>query len=846
MINLDSAFSSSPLEENTGYPNPLHSFYTRDTRNLFQMDNMGREQETVEKNMRNNLNLNLTPTDDSNTITKDVFNLMRADGEISRGELTLVVFLFQHGSVCQLDKGITPTLLDNRLKFSQGQVLHNGDGAFKGTAVADAVGKAVVLENLWVANFASPSAMLWMKNKKMGEELQNIIDGEYGSKCKILEEFLEKGFKDSSNQGTSGPPISQLYKLIDKGTQNHNTGCFDFRVGNTKIVTGDIENEQMGLTKVLCGSQSLGTGERAAHFLFEQEGYSAIPSDKDAPWFSDIVKQVLKEVGDTNEFDDDDIGAGFDKKYHKNTLGITNILFINATCQSMVGDTGMQIRVNHKGRYGNLNNMQINPILYGPDWTSSGRSAGHWDDKLGGVVNMDLEDEMDDLGFDFNDKEIRLAPDGRYKTYQEFVRDYDGAVEWNAANQQLDDDEFLGGGKTRRRIKKRKDIRKRKKKTKNGRRKTRRKKRKNKKKRKQRKKNTRKKRGGGCENAMGIYYFRPDYDRCMKKMRNKNNKTSKTYCCAAAIKSRQEFIVRKGKRERNKERKAVIKDNIAGIEREEERKREREQRQHQNRLQAGREAKRSMRLWYEWEEKDKKKFYDSFKEERLELLKKQFNRLNTQQQTILNQQGVEAQIKIIVKQTKEFINQMNDYVATKLGGWSQGIQEQKNRWKTEQRQSFPRTTFEKHQQRQMDPQSYVNGLNQELEFLFNQLYNGIDEDILKEYAFVKALEEDIKIIKRQFQASGQNYIPAPGNTLIQQSINLRRMYPTFTQNLNMAFNNYPPSDDDDLSAFVAFNSIYPRNNNQSTNEHVRARGFAWYRSGGKRKTRRKKRKNRKN
>jgi len=780
-------FTNKPIDvDEYGFPDPLPLFYNETTRRQFQMDRLrnDNEQQNIEGHI-GNLNLNLTPTHEyfpgSQTI-KDVFNLMTPDSTISRGKLTLVVFLFQHGSVCQLDKPgafNTPILLDNALQFIPGKVLVDEDGMYsdkiEGTAVVDAVQDEVVLENLWVANFASPGATTSFPAKEMQETLENI-NSDDGSKCQKLKEFLEKGFDYRGWYG--GPPISQLYKLIDKGKHNA-TGCFDFSVGYHRT-----ESKKMGLTKVVCGSQSLGTGERKNHFLEKQEGYTAVDAelknDVGLVMFSDLVKQVIKEVGETNEFEDVGIGDGFDETRDKYTLGITNILFINATCQSMVSDDNMQIRSNVKTV--GLREHQINPILENRNFNT----PGHWNDYL---------------------EQLSLDP------------------------------ELGGGGKTRRRIKKRKDIRKRKKKIKNGRRKTRRKKRKNKKKRKQRKKNTRKKRGGGCENRMGTFgdYLPRDYHRCMNKMRNKNNKTSKTYCCAAAIRSREAFRKREKQREINRDVKQWEEEEKGDLRDQRIREQRRITNFHRQQSEEEAQTKRSMRLWDEWEEKEKKKFYDSFKEERKSLLKKLFNRLNTQQQTILKQEGVAGQIKIIVKQTKEFINQMNEYVATKLGGWSQGIQQQKNRWETEQQQLFVKQQQQVKQQgiNLKDPQSTVNGLNQQLEFLFNQLYNGIDEDILKDYAFAKAREEDIKIIKRQLQVSGQNYIPAPGNTLIQQSINLRRMYPTFTQNLNMAFNNYPPSDDDDLSAFVAFNSIYPINNNQSMR-------------GGKRKTRRKKRKTRKN
>ena len=759
------------LTSNTGkfdYVNPFQGVYPERIQQQFQMNRLtdDRVQRNIENQLfRGNNNINLTPTsrETEEKNTADILELINAPvlENRSEGKLTLVVFLWQHGSVCNFAENDTPTRVTDKLKMKSTNIYRLDDGGeVEATEVEGVVANiGFPLENLWVANLASPGAVLSSRGASPIEDFIKKIEGSPNSKAKI---------KNLSQKLSKTHPISKLYKLVDKG-QEGDTDCFDFSVH-----LGQDESDKMGLTKILGGELDEEPIDIESYFLQQPELHRSgqIPRNYQSGnkvMFSDIIKQTVSEVAAAN------YGllrrARRDTFAEVRTLGITNILFINATCQAM-NDTRISppIAIDSMGDFSGRLDRRVNPLY--------------------------------------------------------IVR---------------------GGRKTRSRRKKRKDIRKRKKKTNKSRRKTRRKKRK---KRKQRKKNTRKKwelRGGKCTDARGqIFrdYLKRDYDRCMKN-NNQNNKISKTYCCAAAIKSRADFRNRK-KQRRDDENVKRWEEEEKGYLRD---KRTRELRRitnfHQQQNYDDAQTKRSMRLWYEWEEKDKKKFYDSFKEERLELLKKQKKGLITQQRTYFDNGGIEAQIKIIVKQTKEFINQMNDFVATNLGGWSQGIQEQKNRWKTEQRQSFPRTTFEKQQQQQMDPQSYVNGLNQELEFLFNQLYNGIDEDILKEYAFVKALEEDIKIIKRQFQASGQNYIPAPGNTLIQQSINLRRMYPTFTQNLNMAFNNYPPSDDDDLSAFVAFNSIYPRNNNQSTNEHVRARGFAWYRSGGKRKTRRKKRKTRK-
>tara|TARA_B110000037_G_scaffold201162_1_gene242290 strand:+ start:210 stop:2573 length:2364 start_codon:yes stop_codon:yes gene_type:complete len=757
-FNDDSSSSSSSSSSSVdamGYANPFEYAFDDKTRKYFQMDKLTNDQAQVNTEnqlFHQNNNIKLRNSTANGVIaeenTAEILKLINnpANNNLSNGNLTLVVFLWQHGTVCNFARNDTPKRLIDRLKMSSDKIwdpenLLNSE--HNGTAVGGVGDDSFALENLWVANLASPGAVLATRGTPPIEDfVKNIqVSTNADTKIKILSDKLLETH-----------PISNLYKLIDRGSIR-DIDCFDFSVSTKRK-----ESDRMGLTKILGGDLTRESNKNKRHFLQQSGmGHSGQVPENDgmSVMFSHIIKQTISEVAAANYgLDHLDFVAG-----DADTLGITNILFINATCQAMNG-SGPAIAVDSLGTFDRSVVRRVNPLYLGR----------------------------------------------------------------------------AGRRKTRSRRKKRKDIRKRKKKTNKSRRKTRRKKRK---KRKQRKKNTRKKwelRGGKCTDAGGkIFgdYFKPDYDRCMKN-NNRNNKISKTYCCAAAINSRADFRKREKQREINmdverweEEEKGDLRDQ-----------RRREQRRitnfHQQRNYDDAQTKKSMRLWDEWEGKEKKKFYDSFKEERKSLLKKMRKRLNTQQQTILKQEGVAAQIKIIVKQTKEFINQMNQYVATKLGGWSQGIQQQKNRWETEQQQLLVKQQQQVKQQgiNLKDPQSTVNGLNQQLEFLFNQLYNGIDEDILKDYAFAKAREEDIKIIKRQLQASGQNYIPAPGTPGIQQSINLRRMYPTFTQNLNMAFNKYPPSDDDDLSAFVAFNSIYPRNNNQSM-------------GGGKRKKKTKRRRKKK-
>lgn len=745
---------------NFDYVNPFQGLYPERIQQQFQMNRLtnNRVQRNIENQLfRGNNNINLTPTsrETEEKNTADILELINAPvwENRSEGKLTLVVFLWQHGSVCNFAENITPTRVTDKLKMKSTNIYRLEDGGEVEATEVEVVSGPIgfPLENLWVANLASPGAVLSSRGASPIEDFIENIEGSPNSKAKIA---------NLSHKLSKTHPISKLYKLVDKGQQG-DTDCFDF-----SVAIGQDEGDKMGLTKILGGELDEETNNIKNYFLQQPELHRSgqVPRNyrsDNTVMFSEIIKQTVSEVAAAN------YGLlrkdGHTKFTEVGTLGITNILFINATCQAM-------------------NDTRISPPI-----------------------------AIDSMG-DFN---------GRLQRSVNPLYIMKG-----------------GGRKTRSRRKKRKDIRKRKKKTNKSRRKTRRKKRK---KRKQRKKNTRKKwelRGGKCTDARGqIFrdYLKRDYDRCMKN-NNQNNKISKTYCCAAAIKSRADFINREREREINRDVERWAEEEKGYLRNQRIRKQRRITNFHRQQSEEEAQTKRSMRLWNKSEGKEKKKFYDSFEKKRVELLNKQKKRFMNQQGTHWRHGGYQAQIEIIVKQTKEFINQMNDYVATKLGGWSQGIQQQKIKWKTEQQQLIP---IQEQQVKQQgidlnDPQSYANGLNQELEFLFNQLTVGIDEDILKEYVFVKALEEDIKNIKKDLQASGQNYIPVvPGKTPVQQSINLRKMAGwDRTQNLNMAFKKYPPSEEDNFDAFVAFNSIYPRNNNQSM-------------QGGKRKKKTKRRRKKK-
>lgn len=299
---IDFAEKSQSLD----YPNIFDLFYSKNVQDKFNLNHPYSDYYNAEDVYRS---LNTLNEDGLSKKPNEEFHSALSDKLGWEGQ-TLVVYISAHGGLCKMHEG--------GFKMVKIDILQQSD-ALKIIGTNNESTREI--NNLWVANFAMPGAVLTTSDV-------------YGTHNAVNMD-IERLKSDVETK----KPTQRLYKLINNSKIQDN--MLEFNISSA----GDMKNigKETGIMKMLTSGeddfgQLLGYSG-AMHRWKQRQGVT--PSIT----FSTMIKYTINNL-------------------IKHDLGnrIKNILFINHTCQSM---TTPRVIINEQNQDGMFLPPQYNPLLKG-------------------------------------------------------------------------------------------------------------------------------------------------------------------------------------------------------------------------------------------------------------------------------------------------------------------------------------------------------------------------------------------------------------------------------------------------------------------------------------------------